>query len=81
MSANDTKRGKGEVESVQFKPAKGGVISETRHKIKRGGQGGGPLHDYEHETAVHPTIESAHAHLTAMMGHSFAGKAEEKEEE
>lgn len=74
----NTKRGKPEVESVTFRPAKGGVISETARKIKRGGQGGGPMHDYEHETTVHPTIESAHEHLTAMMGHAFAGeKAEE----
>lgn len=81
MSANNSSRGKTEVTHVSFKPAKGGIVSETHKETKRGGQGGGPMHDYDTETAVHPTIESAHAHLTAMMGHAFAGKSEAKDEE
>lgn len=80
MSANNSSRGKPEVKEVSFKPAKGGIVSETRKEVKRGGQGGGPNYDYEHETAVHPTIESAHAHLTAMMGHAFAGKEEKADD-
>lgn len=68
MANNDAKRsGKPEIEGVHFKPAKGGLISETSMKFKRGGQGGGPMHDYEHETAVHPTMEHAQAHLAKMM--------------
>lgn len=81
MSANDAKRGKGEVESVSFKPLKkGGVLSSTHRVFKRGGQGGGPVHDYESEDAAHPTLESAHAHLKAMMGHAFKGEAKGDEE-
>lgn len=80
MNANSSSRSKPEVKEVSFKPAKGGVVSETRKEVKRGGQGGGPMHDYEHETAVHPDMESAHAHLSAMMSHCFKGKEEKGEE-
>lgn len=81
MNKSSSSKGKPEVKEVSFRPAKGGIVSETRKETKRGGQGGGPISDYEHETAVHPTIESAHEHLSAMMGHHFKGKAEAKGEE
>lgn len=71
---------KGEVESVTFRPAKGGVVSETTTAYKRGGQGGGPDREYEHETAVHPTHEHAAAHLKSMLGHAYASEEEEKAE-
>jgi hypothetical protein len=67
---------------VEFRPAKGGITSETHMKFKRGGQGGGPSEDHETETAIHPTMDHAHAHLTAMLGHCMANqKAEAKEAE
>jgi hypothetical protein len=77
VNANSAQKSKPEVESVSFRPAKGGMISETHMRIKRGGQGGGPVHDYESNTAVHPDMKSAHAHLTAMLGHSFEGPSRE----
>lgn len=70
---NASKSRKGEVISVEFRPAKGGVVSETRTKYKRGGQGGGPMDDYEHETAVHSTKEDAAAHLHAALGKAWGG--------
>ncbi len=73
VNPNSAARSKGEVTEVSFKKAKGGIISSTRKEIKRGGQGGGGLTDYEHEDAVHPDMKSAHDHLTAMLGHSFKG--------
>lgn len=76
LHPNTAERSKGEVKEVSFKPAKGGIVSETRREFKRGGQGGGPSHDYEHETAVHPDMKSAHAHMAAMMGHCFKGEKE-----
>jgi hypothetical protein len=71
----------GEVCEVSFKPAKGGVISETRTKMKRGGQGGGPDYDYKTENGVHPSMEHASAHLKSTLGHSFTDtEAEENAE-
>lgn len=64
-------KGKREVEAVEFRPAKGGVISETKTKVHRGGQGGGPDYDYEREETGHPTHEHAAAHLKKMLGHAF----------
>lgn len=64
---------KGELIEVSFKPAKGGVISETRSKHKRGGQGGGPDYDYETENAVHSSAEAAGKHLASTMAHCFTG--------
>ncbi len=68
--------GKPEVDEVSFKPAEGGVISETRSKYKRGGQGGGPDYDYEHTTAIHSTIEHAQAHLAKTMGGHYGKESE-----
>lgn len=74
-------KGKSEVMEVSFRPAKGGVISETRSRTKRGGQGGGPDYDYETENGVHPTVKHAAAHLEKTLGHAFAGKVEHDENE
>lgn len=63
-------KGKRTVESVEFRRAdhpKGSFVSETRHKIARGGQGGGPEFDYKHETGVHESIEHAQKHLAKMF--------------
>jgi hypothetical protein len=68
---------KQEIEEVAFRPAKGGIISETRTKTKRPGQGGGPSYDYDHDTEVHPSMEHAQAHLEAKLGDCFGGKREE----
>lgn len=66
-------KGKRTVESVEFRKAKGGVISETRFKTARGGQGGGPDCDYNHETAIHTTAEHAQAHLGKMFFDTESG--------
>lgn len=72
----------GKVCEISFRPAEGGAVSETRTEYKRGGQGGGPDVDYDHETAVHPTLEHAVKHLKAALGPAFAGQhAEEPEPE
>lgn len=73
MKTDSNGKGNRECVSVEFKPAKGGVVSESRFETKRGGQGGGPMMDYDHETAVHPTEESAHEHLGKMLGQHFEG--------
>lgn len=59
---------KRELVSVQFRPVKGGVISDTYTRTKRSGQGGGPSFDEEKDTAVHPNVKHAQAHLAALMG-------------
>jgi hypothetical protein len=56
---------KGEVMGLEFKPAKGGLISETHMKYKRGGQGGGPMED----------------HLAAVMGHCFPSGTDKEDDE
>jgi hypothetical protein len=70
-------RGKTAIESLEYKPADGGVVSETRSKVSRGGSGGGPSYDYDHKTAVHSSLEDAKAHLESCLGHCFAGSKEE----
>lgn len=79
MAKESSSRGKPEVQEVTFRPAKGGVVSETRMKYKRGGQGGGPMNDYESQTAVHSSHEEPSKHLKAMLGRCFGN--EEKGEE
>jgi hypothetical protein len=79
MNTNSSTKGKRTVVEVSFRPAKGGVVSETRTETKRGGQGGGPSMDYDQETAVHPTAEDAHAHLDKMMAGCW-GKGSETPE-
>ncbi len=76
MKANSAERSKGEVKEVSFRPAKGGVVSETRREYKRGGQGGGPMMDHESETAVHADMKSAMSHMKSCMGHCFKGESE-----
>jgi hypothetical protein len=75
---------KTEVEEISFRPATGGAVSDVRTKTRRGGQGGGPDYDYDHQTAVHATLEHAQAHLAKHLGDCFgsseaAGKTTEKE--
>lgn len=71
---------KGEIEHIMLRPAKGGVVSSTSMKYKRGGQGGGPSHDYEEETRVHPTHEHLASHLKDVLGHVYEHAAEEEKE-
>jgi hypothetical protein len=68
------------VESVEFRKAKGGMVSETRYKSKRSGQGGGGDYDYRHETAIHPNAEHAGKHLAKMFGGSDEPKEGDKPE-
>jgi len=70
----------GHVESISFRPAEGGLVSETTTKYKRGGSGGGPDSEYDRETGIHPTIEHAIAHLKETMGHHYKGGKPAKEE-
>ena len=65
-------KGKRILDGVEYRPAKGGIVSKTTHKIARGGQGGGPAFDFESEDAVHPTAKHAAGHLQAMF-HSESG--------
>ena len=69
---------KREVVAIEFKPAKGGIASETHFREHRGGQGGGPLMEHESEMGVHPDMASATAHLEKHLGHCF-GSAEHHE--
>lgn len=59
---------KRELVEVNVRPAKNGYISEARLRTKRSGQGGGPDYDHETETAVHPNVKHAQAHLAKLMG-------------
>ncbi len=63
--------GSRELIEVSFKPATGGMISETRHKT--GGGKFGP--DYKHDTAVHGSLGHAVRHLKTAFGKA-AGKKE-----
>jgi hypothetical protein len=74
---------KGRLCEISFRPAEGGAISETRTEYKRGGQGGGPDVEYDHETAVHPTLEHAVKHLKKELAPHFQEefKQDEPEEE
>jgi len=65
--------GSRELIEVSFKPATGGMISETRHKT--GGGKFGP--DYKHDTAVHGSLGHAVRHLKAAFGQVGASKKKE----
>jgi hypothetical protein len=71
---------KGEFHSLEFRPAKGGAVSTTRMKYKRGGQGGGPDYDYESQEEVHPNMQSAHDKIKAVMGDVLAELKEDMAE-
>jgi hypothetical protein len=67
--------------AIEFKPAKGGIASETHFREHRSGQGGGPLMGHESEMGVHPDMASATAHLEKHMGHCFGGESHEPAKE
>lgn len=71
------KADKGKVHSLEFRPAKGGIISRTVMAHKRGGHGGGPDYDHSSEERVHPDMDSAKAHLESTMGSDMGKKGEE----
>ncbi len=62
-----------ELLEISFKPATGGMISESRHRTN--GDKFGP--DYKHETAVHPSIGHAVRHLKTSMGKAMGKKKNE----
>jgi len=72
---------KPELMGVEYTPAKGGVISDTRTRIKRGGMGGGGDFDHKSEKAVHPTLKHAQDHMANVMGKYFAAKDAKPEAE
>ncbi len=61
----------GQLDEVSFRPATGGLISETRRKSKNGDFGS----DYKRETAVHSNIGQAVRHLKSVMGSGVEKKA------
>jgi hypothetical protein len=72
----------GKVCEISFRPADtGGAESETRTEYKRGGQGGGPDVEYDHETGIHPTLEHAVKHLKETLGPHFGNLKEPGPEE
>lgn len=83
MAANSSSRStKRELEHVRFEPAEDGAMSTASFKVKRGGQGGGPTHDYESDKPViHPTLKHAQDHLATVMGDCFASEEEPGKEE
>lgn len=48
-----------------------GVLTHTEYHHRRGGQGGGPLHDVSVEKDFHPTLESLHAHFKEHLKDHF----------
>ncbi len=66
--------GSRELIEVSFKPATGGMISETRHKT--GGGKFGP--DYKYDTAVHGSLGHAVRHLKAAFGKAAGGKKSDR---
>lgn len=62
---------KKELVSVEYRPAKGGMISTTNMRTKRPGVGGGPDFNHEREEMVHPSMEQAQAHMGKMMAGCF----------
>lgn len=64
---------KPELVEVAYRPAKNGIISETRTRTPRGGQGGGPDFDHDTEMGVHANAQDAQAHLGKLMGSKTKG--------
>ena len=71
---------KSELVEVSYRPAKGGIVSETRTRTRRSGQGGGPDYDHETEQGVHPTTQHAQAHLKELFAHIVDHLPEEEAE-
>ena len=68
------------VDSVEFRPADGGLVSETRGKAKLSGKGRDAMTDYKHSTGVHTTLASAVAHMKKHLSHHFSKKTGKKSE-
>lgn len=64
-----------DIDSIDFKPATGGLISTTR-RMSKGGKFGP---DYKSETAVHPSLDHAVRHMKKTFGESLSKKKKEKE--
>lgn len=62
---------RGGLQSIEFKPAKGGVISETRVRKTTPGR---DYPDYTTETAVHASVEDAIDHLKSKLESCFTKK-------
>jgi hypothetical protein len=78
MSSKSSSKGKKIFKSIEFTPAKGGAISEARYQVNRGGQGGGPMYDYDTVRSIHPTKEDAAKCLTdTLMKHFGESEAED----
>ena len=66
-------KGRKKLHEVTLRPIEGAhVISETVHKIARGGQGGGPEYDMDRTERVHATHEDMIKHLTNVF-HTESG--------
>jgi hypothetical protein len=66
----DFDKGERELMSVEFTPAKGGVVSETRMKVK----GKGDYPDHRTSRAIHASMADATRHLKSAMGDCFGCK-------
>lgn len=78
MNTNSSSKGKREIESLTFRPAKNGVISEASFRTQRGGQGGGPVHDYDSDKPMmHRTREEAHAEVDRHFGKHWGDSTED----
>ena len=74
MAKGSSSREKGVLHSIQIIPTDDGkgVIAHNEMKIKRGGQGGGPMYDHETHTTIHPTLDSIHEHIATHCQHCFS---------
>lgn len=60
-----------DVDSIDFRPAEGGLTSETRYNGKNGSFG-------NTKRAIHPNLGSAMKHIKKTIGHHFAKKSSMK---
>ena len=65
----DFGKGERELMGVEFSPAKGGVVSETRHRVK---SSRGDFMDHKVTKAVHTSLADVTRHLKTVMGDCFS---------
>ncbi len=64
-------KGQKKVQNMNFSEAGNGLRSDTHFKTFRGGQGGGPSHDFHSESMNHPTGAHAVKHFKKTFPHMF----------
>ena len=79
-------KGHKEIESVSYRPVKGvdgengSVIARVSSKTARGGQGGGPMYDYNEDETALPSMEHVHKHMKKHLGSVFGVEPEDEGE-